>query len=317
MTHAARRITTRRTNPADTATRAGRAGRAFAKLVRIMATLRSAAGCPWDRQQSHASLRPFLLEETYEALEAIDRNDLAALRGELGDVLFQCVFHAQIAAETGHFGISDAIEAIAEKLIRRHPHVFTAAGRPLSRPTRRQRRVRTATGVVEQWERIKAREQTAAGEQPRILAGVPRSLPALLRAQEIGARVAAVGFDWPRAADVLDKVDEEVRELREAVHESPARAAEEFGDLLFAIANLARKLGVDPESALRQANDKFAGRFEQVEATLEAAGRSVHDASLEEMERAWQTVKTAAARQSSSAGRRPSPRARRARRSRS
>jgi MazG family protein len=293
-----------------------RAGRAFARLVRIMATLRSPGGCPWDRGQSHASLRPFLLEEAYEALEAIDRGDLEALRGELGDVLFQCVFHAQIASEAGRFGIADAVEAIAAKLVRRHPHVFTPAGRALSPAARRRRRIGTAEAVVEQWEQIKAREQTGAGTETRLLAGVPRAMPALLRAWEIGTRVAAVGFDWPRAEDVLDKIDEEVRELREAVRQSPARAAEELGDLLFSLANLARQLGVEPESALRQASDKFAGRFAAVEAALAGEGRSVRDATLDELEAAWQRVKRAESRRPSTSARRGRARGRTGRRSR-
>jgi MazG family protein len=254
-----------------------------------METLRSPAGCPWDREQTHESLRPFLLEEAYEAVDTIDRGDLDALPGELGDVLFQCVFHAQLAAERGAFDLADAIEAIVQKLIRRHPHVFSPSGRPLRRAG--TARPASPEAVVEQWEQLKAQEQDAAGDRPRVLAGVPRALPALLRAQEIGSRVAAVGFDWPRAEQVLDKIDEEVRELREAVTESPARAAEEFGDLLFSIANLARKLGIEPESALRMASDKFTRRFEAVEAQLDAKGTSVHEASLDEMEAAWQTVK--------------------------
>lgn len=254
-----------------------------------METLRSPAGCPWDRQQTHESLRPFLLEEAYEAVDAIDRGDMDALPGELGDVLFQCVFHSQLAAERGSFDLTDALDGIISKLIRRHPHVFSQGGRP-------RRSIRTSLppspeAVVEQWEQLKAREQGAAGESPRVLAGVPRALPALLRAHEIGSRVAAVGFDWNRTEDVVDKIDEEVRELREAVAESPARAAEELGDLLFSIANLARKLGVEPESALREANNKFTRRFEGVEAQLEADGTSVHDATLDEMEAAWRAVK--------------------------
>jgi MazG family protein len=169
--------------------------------------------------------------------------------------------------------------------------VFTAAGRPLTRAARRRRAARTSSAVLEQWERLKANEQADAGRKARLLAGVPRSLPALLRAHEVGTRVAAVGFEWPRAEQVVDKIEEEVHELREALHESPARAAEELGDLLFSIANLARKLGLEPESALRQANDKFARRFTALEAHLEREGRSVHDASLEEMEAVWNLVK--------------------------
>jgi MazG family protein len=267
----------------------------MARLVRIMDTLRSPHGCPWDRKQTHASLRTFLLEETYEALEVIDRGDLDALPGELGDVLFQVVFHAQIGAEAGRFELADAVKAITAKLIRRHPHVFTAAGRPLPRGTRSRKGQRalpsTPAEVLTQWEQIKAGEQKDAGAKKRILSGVPKALPSLLRAYEIGTRVSAVGFDWPDTVGVVDKIDEEVRELREALTESPARAAEELGDLLFSIANLARKLNLEPEAALRAANEKFSTRFAAVEADLEARGSSVHAATTDEMEAAWQRVK--------------------------
>lgn len=276
-------------------TMAPKAARAMARLVRIMATLRSARGCPWDRKQTHASLRPFLLEETYEALDALDRQDHAALPGELGDVLFQVVFHAQIAAEAGRWDMADALTAICDKLIRRHPHVFTASGRPLPARRTARRGPTTPAAVLTQWEQLKAAEQAGRGERRRILAGVPKALPSLLRAHEIGTRVASVGFDWPTLTGVVDKIDEEVRELRAAVDESPARAAEEMGDLLFSLANLARKLGIDPESALRTANDKFAHRFDAVETDLEARGSSVHAASLEELEMAWQRAKQAPA----------------------
>ncbi len=198
-----------------------------------MATLRSPRGCPWDRQQTHASLAPFLLEETYEALAAIDRADPDALPGELGDVLFQCVFHAQIAAEAGQLDLADAVEAIVAKLIRRHPHVFTAAGRPLSRAARARRRrtIGTAQAVVGQWEQLKAGEQARAGARKRLLTGVPAALPALARAHEIGVRVAAVGFDWPATGQVVEKIEEEVNELKAAWAEGPDRVAEELGDL--------------------------------------------------------------------------------------
>lgn len=272
---------------------ARRAGAAFARLVRTMAVLRSPRGCPWDRQQTHETLRPFLIEEAYELIETIDRGDFDELPGELGDVLFQCVFHAQIAVEAGRFDVADAIGAITAKLIRRHPHVFTPSGRPLSARAKSGAKAKTAGKVLEQWEQIKAKEQAAAGVTPGVLAGVPRAMPALARAHEIGTRVAAVGFDWPAASDVVDKVDEEARELRAAIGESPARAAEELGDLLFSIANLARKLGVEPESALREANDKFSRRFAAVEAALGAQGLTVHDATLEQMEAAWQRIKRA------------------------
>ncbi|NQW04374.1 MAG: nucleoside triphosphate pyrophosphohydrolase [Acidobacteria bacterium] len=274
--------------------RAQRAGRAMSRLVRIMATLRSKHGCPWDRKQTHQSLRPFLLEETYEALEVLDRGDIDALPGELGDVLFQVVFHAQIATEAGRFEMADSLEAIAAKLIRRHPHVFTASGRPLPRSKKgKTTRPKSAAAVLTQWEQIKADEQGDVGAKKRLLTGVPKTLPSLLRAYEIGTRVSAVGFDWPTTDGVIDKIDEEVRELREALTQSPERAADELGDLLFTIANLARKLNIEPEAALRAANEKFSTRFDAVEADLERRGSSVHEATTEDMERAWQRVKRA------------------------
>jgi ATP diphosphatase len=259
------------------------------QLVRVTDRLRS--GCPWDRAQTHQSLRPHFVEETYEAIDAIDRRAWNALAAELGDVLFQCVFHAQIAAEVGRFEMADTIVAITEKLIRRHPHVFTPDGRPLTARLRRRSRIRTPAAVKEQWEQIKAREQTATSAAARVLSGVPRSMPALLRAHEIGRRVAAVGFDWVHPRDVVDKIEEEARELRQALSEGPTRAAEELGDLLFSVANFARKLGIEPESALRAANDKFTDRFERLETEFERQGRSVHGAKLEEMERVWNLIK--------------------------
>jgi MazG family protein len=248
-----------------------------------MARLRGPDGCPWDREQTIESLRGFVLEETYEVLDAIDRGDHGALRGEIGDLLFEGVFLAQVEADDGHFSVTDSLRAISQKLIRRHPHIFE----------RTASHVRTAGQVVEQWEQIKAREQKDAGERRSLLGGVPKSLPSLLRAHEIGTRVAAVGFDWARTADVVDKIEEEVAELRDAVEgEGRARAEEEMGDLLFSIANLARKLGIEPESALRKANEKFSARFEQVERAFEARGGSIHDATLEQMEVEWGAVKS-------------------------
>ena len=242
-----------------------------------MARLRGPNGCPWDREQTIESLRGFVLEETYEVLDAIDRGDHAALGGEIGDLLFEGVFLAQIESDEGRFTVADSLRAIARK-----------ADPPASAHLRRRRRRgkdRTAR-CVEQWEQIKAREQKDAGEARRsILRGVPKSMPSLLRAHEIGTRVAAVGFDWAQTTDVVDKIEEEVAELRRAVEaEGRARAEEEMGDLLFSIANLARKLGIEPESALRKANEKFSARFEALERAFEARGESVHDATLEEME---------------------------------
>src|SRR6185369_4737575 len=205
------------------------AGSAFQALVDIMARLRGPHGCPWDREQTLASLRAFLLEETHEVLDAIDRGDVGALRGEIGDLIFEGVFLAQVCSDAGQFTVADSLRAIARKLIRRHPHIFDPNGRPLDTPGE----------VHQQWEQIKAAEQADAGERRSVLRGLPRSLPSLLRAYEIGTRVAAVGFDWSRAEDVVAKIEEEVAELRAAVRdEGAARSEEEMGDLLFAIANL-------------------------------------------------------------------------------
>jgi MazG family protein len=282
--------------------------------VQIMAALRAPDGCPWDRKQTPESLRPFLLEEAFEAVEAIDRGAIGELPSELGDVLFQCVFHAQIGAERGQFTIVEAVEAITAKLIRRHPHVFTAAGRPLGR-RRRRGGVGTPAAVLTQWEQIKATEAQDARTRPRVLGGLPKTLPALLRAYEIGTRAASVGFDWSTPAGVMEKVDEEVAELREALARSPARAAEEMGDLFFTLASLARQLDIEPESALRQANEKFSDRFAAMEALLERRGSSVHQATVDQLDAAWNAIK-AAPRAPSTSGRRPTPRARPRRRSR-
>ena len=278
----------------------------FRTLVEIMQALRAPGGCPWDRKQTYQSLRPFVLEETYEVLDAIDRGDIAALRGELGDFLFQAVFLAQVAADEGRFHIADAIDSINMKLVRRHPHVFgdAAAAAAMTGAKRRgtaERRapkaskstLTSAARVLEQWEQIKTREQTHAGEPRSLLSGVPRVLPSLLRSHEIGTRVASVGFDWPTPTDVVLKIEEEVRELRDAVDRGDRRhAGEEMGDLLFALANLARKLGIEPESSLREANEKFTRRFQALEQTFEKNQRSLSKASLEEMEDVWRSVKT-------------------------
>lgn len=281
------------------------AGDRLDELIRIMATLRSPRGCPWDREQTLQSLRPFLLEETYEALEAIDRDDPRGLCEELGDVLFEVVFLSCIAEEQGHFTMADVAAGVADKLVRRHPHVFGDA-----------EKLGSADAVLVKWEELKAAEQPAGTAPKTLLSGVPIALPALLRAYEYSARAATVGFDWVRAEDVLDKIDEEAREIRTAV-EAPRRhpstssgqpealeghdgatarrpdgeVEEEVGDLLFAVANLARKLGVEPEAALRKANDKFRGRFEEMEKRVTARGEKLRDKSLDELETEWQSVK--------------------------
>jgi MazG family protein len=269
------------------------AGARLERLLDIMRTLRAPDGCPWDRDQTHASLRPYVLEETYELLEAIDSGSPDLLREELGDFIFEAVFLAQISQEAGDFDFGDALEAVSDKLVRRHPHVF-ARGAGDETVTTGQ--------VIERWETLKAAERAAAGKgaasRPKTtLGGVPKTLPALLRAYEIGSRAAAVGFDWQKAEDVMDKIEEEVAELRAEVQSgaigSPARAEEEMGDLLFAIANLSRKLGVEPEAALRRATDKFTARFEAMEAGLADRGTPLTNATLEEMEAEWGRVKAA------------------------
>jgi len=266
------------------------AGKRFDRLVEIMRALRAPDGCPWDREQTQASLRPFVLEETYEVLEAIESGSPAHLCEELGDFLFEAVFLAQISDERGEFTIADAIDAICDKLVRRHPHVFA---REEGDPSL------TSGQVIEKWETLKARERAAAGlpaKKPHTtLSGVPKTLPSLLRAYEVSARAAAVGFDWAKASDVLDKIEEEVAEVRREVESGAtgdlSRAEEEMGDLLFAIANLSRKLGIEPEAALRRANEKFTTRFDAMEGAFAARGKLLSDASLHEMEREWQRVK--------------------------
>jgi MazG family protein len=260
----------------------------FARLVEIMATLRGPDGCPWDREQTIDSLKPYVLEETYEVLETIDRHDHAALCEELGDFLFEAVFLAQLESEAGHFSIADSVKAVADKLVRRHPHVFKRDQGEQALDSAQQVRVR--------WEEIKTQERGGAAKPTTLLSGVPEALPALLRAYQIGVRAASVGFDWERASDVMAKIREEVEELAEVVADPArldhARAEEEMGDLLFAIANLSRKLGIEPETALRKANGKFSGRFTVMEGRIHEAGKRVADLSLDELEAEWQRVKT-------------------------
>lgn len=264
------------------------AGDRFDRLVQIMRRLRSPDGCAWDREQTLASLRPFVLEEAYEVVDAIDRGDRTALCDETGDLLLEAVFVAQICAETGDFTIADATDAVVAKLIRRHPHVFGGS----DTETDAGRRDLSAAEVKDQWERIKTHERAGTPERATLLDGIPEALPSLLRASRIGARTANVGFDWDEPGAVLDKVDEELAELRQAIASADiAHIEEELGDLLFTVANLARKLRVDPESALRAANGKFTRRFRAIEQRLAARGRSLHDATPEELEREWQAVK--------------------------
>jgi MazG family protein len=252
------------------------------ELLAIMRRLRDPnGGCPWDLEQNFASIAPYTIEEAYEVASAIEAKDYAALKDELGDLLLQVVFHAQMAAEAKMFGFEDVVRAICDKMIRRHPHVFAAVG------------AKTSEAVTVAWDEIKRRERegkpASAGS---LLDDVPRALPALMRAIKLQNRAAEVGFDWPSAVHVTDKIAEETRELAEAAASGKdAKVAEEFGDLLFAMANLARHLEVDPEDALRAANAKFVRRFRAIESGLAAQGRKPEDASLEEMEDLWQKAK--------------------------
>lgn len=284
-------------DPSDALSAPAAAGDRFARLVEIMRMLRSPRGCAWDREQTLASLRPFVIEEAYEVVEAMDRDDRAALCEELGDLLLEAVFVAQICAEEGAFTIADAAEAVTAKLIRRHPHVFGGGGAEGGGAEGESGGAGAGdlspAEVKRQWERIKREERADRSGRASLLDGIPAALPALLRASRIGARAANVGFDWDEAGQVVDKADEEMAELRGAIAGGdPARIEEELGDLLFTVANAARKLRVDPESALRTANAKFARRFRAVEQRLEDRGRDLHDASPDELEREWQAVKT-------------------------
>jgi ATP diphosphatase len=249
------------------------------RLLAVMAALRTpGTGCPWDLEQTFATIAPYTIEEAYEVADAIARADFPALRDELGDLLLQVVYHSRLAEEAGHFAYPDVARGIAEKMVRRHPNVFADAP------------VASAADQSAAWEAAKAAERGDAG----VLAGVALALPALMRAEKLTRRAARVGFDWPDAEAVLQKLDEEVAELRaELPGADPDRLEDEIGDLLFVLANLARKLAVDPEAALRRANAKFARRFAAIEAALAAAGRTPRQASLAEMEALWTAAKAA------------------------
>ena len=259
--------------------------RSFEGLVAIMDRLRGPDGCPWDREQTWKSLRRFLLEECYEVADALDRADPNELREELGDLLFQIVFLSRLAKEEGQFTVDDVVRGIAEKMVRRHPHVFG------------DERVETSDQVLRRWEEIKRRERDAAPEgaarsRASILDGIPRTLPAMMKAQQMGARAARVGFEWKREIDILDKIDEELDELRAAVASSdPSRVEEELGDFLFGTVMLARRLRVDPEAALERTNLKFRERFGRVEDELSRRGIPIEDAGLDLMDRIWNDTK--------------------------
>jgi tetrapyrrole methylase family protein/MazG family protein len=270
----------------------------FTKLVGLMATLRAVNGCPWDRKQTHDSLKPYLLEETYEVLETIDQRDTAKLREELGDVLLQVIFHSQIAAEAGTFSIDDVLDTLADKLVRRHPHVFGNSDQTGTLTNGEQ--------VLNQWEHIKRAEREAAGSAQSALEGVPKTLPALLRAYQTQARAARVGFDWPQNAagleQIFGKVAEEVGELKDALAQAEAKQApsqpdrqaeieSELGDILFSLVNLARFVKVNPEEALRRSTNRFTDRFHLVEAQAAENGRTLTDMTLDEMDQLWEEAK--------------------------
>lgn len=254
-------------------------GSAMIRLVEVMDRLLAPDGCPWDREQTLETLRPFLVEETYEVLDALSRDDVAGHKEELGDLAMQIVFHAAIRRQEGAFDIDDVCNAISDKLVHRHPHVFGEA------------KAETSEQVLQQWEEIKRAEKAAAGKKTdRILGGVKPG-PALARAQKIGSKAAKVGFDWPDVEGSIQKIEEEVREVREVTSEDHDKRNHEIGDLLFAVVNVARKLGVDAEQALIDATRRFTQRFEFVEDRLGDRGKTPQTSSLEEMDALWNEAK--------------------------
>jgi MazG family protein len=257
------------------------AGDKFQRLVSIMAQLRGPGGCPWDREQTFDSIKPYTLEETYEVMQAIDDRDWAGLAEELGDFLLQAVFYAQMAAEQNFFRIESALDAINQKLVRRHPHVFG------------EESASSADDVKQIWGRVKEHEKQAkSGRQGGLLDGVPRALPALVEAQQIAAKAAGAGFDWENPEQVLDKLHEELAEFAEARRRArPEELEDELGDMLFVLVNLARFVKVDPEQALRRANGKFRRRWSHVEARLGERGKKPEESTIDEMEALWQEAK--------------------------
>ena len=256
---------------------------AFLKLIDVMSKLRNPeSGCPWDLEQSYSTIAPYTIEEAYEVADAIERGDMTDLKEELGDLLFQVVFHSQMAAEDGAFDIADVTSGIADKMVRRHPHVFESPD------------ARSSTEQTRAWERIKADERAskASDVNPSALDGVALSLPALLRAEKLQNRAARVGFDWAEAEPIFDKLAEETQEVRDAIQSGIRDDIEdELGDLLFVAANLSRRMDVDPEQALRRANAKFERRFRAMEAEATADGVNFADLTLDEQESYWQRVK--------------------------
>jgi tetrapyrrole methylase family protein / MazG family protein len=255
------------------------------KLVSLVEQLRGENGCPWDREQTRETLKPMLIEEAYEVLDALDADDPPELKEELGDLLFQVVFHSQIAQERGEFNLADVINRSHEKMVRRHPHIFGEAD------------LKTSEDVLKNWEDIKAAEKgiqsASTPESERsLLDGIPSKLPALHRAYQMTAKASRVGFDWSRLEDILSKLEEESSELLDAQsRQDAAKVAEEVGDLLFVVVNAARFLGVDPETALRRSNDKFSRRFRYIESAIKRQGRELRNSSLAEMDALWEEAK--------------------------
>jgi len=270
-----------------------RVTQAIARLVELTATLRSPEGCPWDRAQDYDTLKALLLEEAYEVVDAVNARDFDGIEDELGDLLFQVVFYSRLAEEEGHFALADVIERLHRKLVRRHPHVFGDV------------KARSAEEALKSWNSVKEQERQAKPAPTKsILEGTAETLPATLEAHELGVRVAEAGFDWPDAGAVLDKVQEEVDELRDELRatgdgapagsldaQDRARREEELGDLLFSLSQLARHLGTDPESCLRRGNQKFRRRFQALEREIARQGRKLNDCSLAELEEVWSAVK--------------------------
>ena len=251
----------------------------FDKLVEIMDRLREPGGCPWDREQTHETLKPYLIEEAYEVIEAIESGNKDHLREELGDLLFQVVFHARLTQEQGTFDIHDVVEGISQKMVDRHPHVFGDGS------------VKDAQHALSQWEEIKKAEEKNKRRES-VLDGIPKTLPALLRAQRIQGRAARVGFDWEHEDQVFEKVEEEMSELRTAFHgKEVAHVEEELGDLIFTLVNLSRFLKINPEDALQKSTRKFMHRFQAIEKEAARQGKDLKEMSLQEMDRLWDEVK--------------------------
>ncbi len=251
----------------------------FRKLIEIVDTLMGENGCPWDNVQTRESLKPYLVEETYEVLEALDTNDPDQIKDELGDLLYQILFHSKISSKNNEFDIKDVLDNLKEKMVRRHPHVF------------KEGQINTPDQVIERWEEIKKEEKTHSNH-PSILDSVPKQLPSLLKAQKLQKKAAKEGFDWDEISDVFDKLDEEIAEFKSAVLEGKdTNIQSELGDILFVLVNIAKFKKIDAEEALRSTNNKFIKRFQHIEKEVAKQGKTLKETSLEDMERHWQNAK--------------------------